>query len=69
LGVGLGYLLQIYVLDVLLLEETGYTFMFLFPISMTLLTAAFAIAGAQVAGALPAARAAWQSVTEAVAYE
>lgn len=69
LGVGLGVLLEKYVLSVLFVEETGFVFALLFPATMTLLATAFTLAGAQVAAALPALRAAYLPVSEAVAYE
>jgi putative ABC transport system permease protein len=69
LGVGLGILLQQYVLQVLMVEETGYYFAFLFPFMMSLVTAAFAVTAAQAAAAVPAARAARLQISEAVAYE
>jgi putative ABC transport system permease protein len=69
LGLGLGALLQEYVLKVLFIEETGFVFAFLFPVTMALLATAFTVAGAQVAAALPALRAAHLPVSEAVAYE
>jgi putative ABC transport system permease protein len=68
-GVGLGAFLQEYVLRILMVEETGYVFAFVFPFTMTLLTAAFAVLAAQVAGFLPAFRAARRPIGEAVAYE
>ena len=69
LGVGLGVMLQKYVLSVLIVEETGFVFALIFPVTMTLIATAFTIAGAQVAAALPALRAALLPVCEAVAYE
>jgi putative ABC transport system permease protein len=69
LGVGLGALLEVYCLRVLMVEEAGQFFAFLFPVTMTLLTIAFTLAAAQVAGGLPALRAAYQPISEAVAYE
>jgi putative ABC transport system permease protein len=69
LGIGLGALMQEFVLRVLMVEETGYFFAFIFPVTMTLATAAFALTAAQIAGALPAMRAASLPVSEAVAYE
>jgi putative ABC transport system permease protein len=69
LGVGLGALMQEFVLKVLMVEETGYFFAFIFPLTMTLATAAFALTAAQLAGAIPALRAASQPISEAVAYE
>jgi putative ABC transport system permease protein len=69
IGIGLGVLLEDYVLKVLLVEETGFVFALLFPVTMALLAIAFTVAGGQVAAALPAARAAALPVCEAVAYE
>jgi putative ABC transport system permease protein len=69
LGVAIGVMLEEYVLKVLLVEETGYVFALLFPVTMTLLATAFTVAGGQVAAALPAVRAAYLPVCEAVAYE
>jgi putative ABC transport system permease protein len=69
LGIGLGSLLQEYVLRVLMVDETGFYFAFLFPMTTTLVTTAMVIMGAQLAGAMPALRAAWQPISEAVAYE
>jgi putative ABC transport system permease protein len=69
LGTGLGLLLQTYVLRVLMVEEAGQFFAVLVPVTMTLVTMAFTLAAAQVAGGLPALRAAYQPISEAVAYE
>ncbi len=69
LGVGVGVILQNYVLHVLMVEEAGYFFAALFPVTMTLVTTAFVIGAAQIAAALPASQAAWQSVSDAIAYE
>jgi putative ABC transport system permease protein len=69
IGVPLGVGLLKFVLDVIIVEESGYFFALLFPTVMTLVVAAFTLAGAQVAAALPAARAAYLPVSEAVAYE
>jgi putative ABC transport system permease protein len=69
LGIFLGMLAELYALRVVLVEDSGYYFAFLFPTLMTLLTAFFGLAAAQVAGALPASQAAWQPISDAIAYE
>jgi putative ABC transport system permease protein len=69
LGVGLGVVLEHYVLDVLMVQEAGYVFASLFPLLMTVVTAAFVIGAAQLAAAVPASQAAYQSIADAIAYE
>jgi putative ABC transport system permease protein len=63
LGTTLGVVMEHYVLHVLMVEEAGYFFSFVFPVTMTLLIAGITIVAAQLAGA------AYQPVSEAVAYE
>ncbi len=69
LGIGVGVVLQTYVLRVLMVEEAGYFFASLFPLTMTLVASAFVVGAAQVAAVVPASQAAWQSVSDAIAYE
>ncbi len=69
LGVALGALLQVYALEILMVEEAGQFFAFLFPLTMTLVTIVAAVIAAQVSGAVPALRAAYLPISEAVAYE
>jgi putative ABC transport system permease protein len=68
-GVILGSGLLLFVLQVLMVEESGIYFPFAFPITMTIATTAFTLLAAQLSGAGPATRAASLPIHEAVAYE
>jgi putative ABC transport system permease protein len=69
LGLAAGWLLEWYVLDVLLLDEAGFLFPLRFPWIASGLVAAAAIVSATLVGLLPAWHATRLRIPEAIAYE
>ena len=69
LGLGLGYVLEWYVLDILLLDEAGFLFPLRFPWLESSVVAAAAVLAATLVGLLPAWHATRLRIPEAIAYE
>jgi putative ABC transport system permease protein len=69
LGMGIGVLLEWYVMDVLLLDESGFTFPLRIPWKEAGVVAAASVALATLAGLWPAYQATRLRIPEAIAYE
>jgi putative ABC transport system permease protein len=69
LGLGIGLLLEWYVLDVMILEESGFSFPMLIPWWEAGVVMAGSVALATLAGLWPAYRATLLRIPEAIAYE
>lgn len=69
LGIAMGIPLEWYVLDIVLYEESGFTFATLVPWRDVLGITAGALAVSAIAGLIPALNAMRMSITESIAYE
>ncbi len=69
LGLAMGYVLEWYVLDVLLLDEAGFLFPLRFPWLASSIVALAAVLSATLVGLLPAWHATRLRIPEAIAYE
>ena len=69
LGVAAGIPLEWYLLRVVILEETGFTFPVMIPWKATLLLGLLAVVTSTIAGLFPALHAVRLRIAEAIAYE